>query len=72
MKFKVTKLSHPLTAPPIIGKVALLLLETYVFPSIHVIGVQEDITSVPVAAGSNVKFKVTKLSHPPTAPPTIV
>ena len=35
------------------------------------IGVQEDIISVPGTAGSNVKFNVTKLSHPPTAPPAI-
>ena len=70
VKFNVTMLSQPVALVRV--WVAVVLLVLYVFPSIHVMGVQEVMMSVPVVAGLMVKFSVTILSQPLAAPPTRV
>ena len=63
VKFNVTKLSHPLTAPPAIKCVAVVVFDKYVLPSIHVIGVQDMMLSVPGTACMIVKLIVAIESH---------
>ena len=48
VKFKLTKLSQPFCAPPMMLNVAVLLDEEYTFPSIQVIGEQDEIFATPV------------------------
>ena len=61
IKFNVTMLSQPAAFVNVC--VATLLLVEYVTPLIHVIGLHEEITSVPVFELID-KCKVTTESHP--------
>src|SRR5680860_1043248 len=72
VKFSVTTLSQPTAEPPTIVNVGVVVLAEYVMPSIQVKELQAVCTSVPVAVGLTVKFKVTILSQPAKEPPTMV
>jgi hypothetical protein len=62
VKSRVTVLSHPEVVVSI--KVAVLLLELYVFPSIHVYESQDTCVSVPATELLIVRSRVIVLSHP--------